>query len=77
MPPENVDVPYLWARVEPLLGYLPGGDAEEVRRALELAFMCHEGQMRKSGEPFITHPGLHELSQSLSSLDWQNNGKMV
>ena len=28
----------------------------EVRDALEVAFDAHEGQRRKSGEPYITHP---------------------
>ena len=27
-----------------------------MREALSLAFDCHAGQKRKSGEPFITHP---------------------
>ena len=27
-----------------------------MREALSLAYDCHAGQKRKSGEPFITHP---------------------
>ncbi len=47
---------YLWGRLEPLLGYLKESDRAEVLSALDLSFRCHDGQMRKSGEPFITHP---------------------
>ncbi|MFT2018828.1 HD domain-containing protein [Streptomyces sp. 796.1] len=34
----------------------PGADLEVLRRAYELAESSHRGQMRKSGEPYITHP---------------------
>lgn len=34
----------------------PGSDADVIRRAYVLAERAHEGQMRHSGEPFITHP---------------------
>jgi guanosine-3',5'-bis(diphosphate) 3'-pyrophosphohydrolase len=33
-----------------------GGDAKLVRRAYATAERMHRGQMRKSGEPYITHP---------------------
>jgi GTP diphosphokinase / guanosine-3',5'-bis(diphosphate) 3'-diphosphatase len=33
-----------------------GGDATLLRRAYTIAEQMHRGQMRKSGEPFITHP---------------------
>uniref|UniRef100_A0A061QR48 Putative GTP diphosphokinase RSH1, chloroplastic n=1 Tax=Tetraselmis sp. GSL018 TaxID=582737 RepID=A0A061QR48_9CHLO len=52
----DVDAGYLWSRLEPLLGYLSDEDRRQVRRALDLAFLCHDGQRRKSGEPFVTHP---------------------
>jgi GTP pyrophosphokinase len=32
------------------------GDAALIRRAYEVAERCHRGQMRKSGEEYITHP---------------------
>jgi GTP pyrophosphokinase len=35
---------------------LPGADADAVARAFELACTAHEGQMRKSGEPYLVHP---------------------
>ena len=34
----------------------PKADAKLVERAYEMAEKAHEGQMRKSGDPFITHP---------------------
>jgi GTP pyrophosphokinase len=34
----------------------PRADARTLLRAYELAEKCHRGQMRKSGEPYITHP---------------------
>jgi GTP pyrophosphokinase len=34
----------------------PGGDAALLRRAFEVAELAHRGQVRKSGEPYITHP---------------------
>lgn len=55
-PPADIGVEYLWSRLAPLLWYL--GDAERamVREGLELAVAAHDGQRRKSGEPFVTHP---------------------
>jgi len=34
----------------------PGADLDTLRRAYVLAESSHRGQMRKSGEPYITHP---------------------
>ncbi|MFE0102670.1 RelA/SpoT family protein [Streptomyces sp. NPDC059009] len=36
--------------------YYPDADLEPLRRAYVLAESSHRGQMRKSGEPYITHP---------------------
>ncbi|MSP22791.1 MAG: bifunctional (p)ppGpp synthetase/guanosine-3',5'-bis(diphosphate) 3'-pyrophosphohydrolase [Dehalococcoidia bacterium] len=41
---------------EALPAYLPAARVEEVKRAYDFAFECHDGQMRQSGEPYITHP---------------------
>jgi GTP diphosphokinase / guanosine-3',5'-bis(diphosphate) 3'-diphosphatase len=38
------------------LGYLNAQDTEMVRKAYKFADEAHLGQMRKSGEPYITHP---------------------
>lgn len=34
----------------------PRADAELIERACEVAARCHEGQLRRSGDPYITHP---------------------
>ena len=34
----------------------PQGDDDLIRRAYDTAAVAHEGQSRKSGEPYITHP---------------------
>jgi GTP pyrophosphokinase len=36
--------------------HLSAGDVETVRRAFELAQEAHTGQVRESGDPYITHP---------------------
>jgi GTP pyrophosphokinase len=36
--------------------YMPDGDSDLVRRAYVFACIAHQGQMRESGEPYITHP---------------------
>ena len=33
-----------------------GSDTEVVERAFEVADRAHKGQLRKSGDPYITHP---------------------
>jgi len=42
--------------VDKLEGYLPHEDVERVQAAYDFAFQAHEGQRRRSGEPYITHP---------------------
>jgi GTP pyrophosphokinase/guanosine-3',5'-bis(diphosphate) 3'-pyrophosphohydrolase len=41
---------------EELLKKIPEGDKETVERAVEFASRKHEGQRRKTGEPYIVHP---------------------
>ena len=36
--------------------YNPAADFAQIRAAFEYAEKCHEGQKRKSGEPYIIHP---------------------
>lgn len=36
--------------------YLPRFDEKRLRQAFEFAAKAHEGQFRKAGEPYITHP---------------------
>src|SRR5688500_15352503 len=39
-----------------LAGYHPGADLPLVQRAYQFASQAHEGQTRKSGDPYVTHP---------------------
>ena len=39
-----------------LRGYLTADQVRQVRRAYEVGARAHEGQTRKSGEAYITHP---------------------
>jgi len=47
--------PYVQA-LKDQLGYLPAPQLERVLRAFLVGAQAHEGQTRKSGEPYITHP---------------------
>ncbi len=42
--------------VDNIKGYHPAADVELVRRAYEFAVKAHEGQTRRSGDPYVTHP---------------------
>ena len=42
--------------LERVSDYLPSAAADLIRDAYEYAYLCHEGQLRKSGEPYIAHP---------------------
>ena len=42
--------------LEEAAGYLPPDRVEQVERALEFAVEKHEGQTRRSGEPYVIHP---------------------
>src|SRR5687767_1855054 len=39
-----------------LAAYLPAEDLPSVTQAYEFASKAHEGQLRRSGDPYITHP---------------------
>ncbi len=42
--------------VSELYTYLPQGDVERILAAYEFSAEAHEGQTRKSGEPYVSHP---------------------
>lgn len=42
--------------VDNIKGYHPGADVDLVRRAYDFAVKAHEGQTRRSGDPYVTHP---------------------
>ena len=39
-----------------VLEYHPGADVELIARAYQFASEAHEGQTRKSGDPYFSHP---------------------
>jgi len=45
----------------------PCADAELIGRACDVAARCHQGQMRGSGDPYITHPV--QVARILARLD--------
>ena len=49
------------------LGYLSAGDIDLVRRAYRFADEAHLGQLRSSGEPYITHP----IAVAAQCADWK------
>ena len=64
------------AELEKRIGsYLSCEEVEKVRRAYEFSASAHEGQLRKSGEPYINHPlevagilgGMHMDHQTLTA----------
>ncbi|XP_043709415.1 putative GTP diphosphokinase RSH1, chloroplastic isoform X2 [Telopea speciosissima] len=62
----------LWEDLKPTISYLPPKELKLIRDALELAFEAHDGQKRRSGEPFIIHPV--EVARILGELelDWES-----
>ena len=36
--------------------YHPSSDLSDIEKAYKVAYKAHEGQKRKSGEPYIIHP---------------------
>ncbi|MBX7201373.1 MAG: HD domain-containing protein, partial [Rhodospirillaceae bacterium] len=49
------------------LDYLSAGDVELVRRAYRYADQAHLGQLRNSGEPYITHP----IAVAVQCTEWK------
>jgi GTP pyrophosphokinase len=46
----------LTAVLDAFRAHYPGGDVELLRRAYDTAAEAHQGQLRKTGDPYITHP---------------------
>jgi GTP pyrophosphokinase len=42
--------------IDRVRNYQPAADADLIKRAYDLSYRMHAGQMRKSGEPYIVHP---------------------
>ena len=54
------------ALVRQVEGYLSPPDVEAIRRAFEFAREAHDGQLRESGDPYISHP--LAVTQTLAEL---------
>ena len=53
----NLEYPYSYENVEDMASkYLSEEQIKTIRQAYEFAKVAHEGQFRKSGEPYILHP---------------------
>ncbi len=46
----------VWADLHAHLAYLSDADRRRLERAFEMGKQAHDGQKRKSGEPYFTHP---------------------
>ncbi|XP_044492995.1 putative GTP diphosphokinase RSH1, chloroplastic isoform X2 [Mangifera indica] len=68
----NISPERLWEDLRPTISYLSLKELELVHNALNLAFEAHDGQKRRSGEPFIIHPV--EVARILGELelDWES-----
>ena len=55
--------------------YLPGEQVEAITRAYEFGAAAHEGQTRKTGEPYITHPVA--VAQSLAEMHLDSEAIMA
>ena len=57
IPPNFTDPDVLFEiLVKTVSSYHPSSDLDMINRAYELAKKAHEGQKRRSGEPYLTHP---------------------
>ncbi|MDC2978668.1 bifunctional (p)ppGpp synthetase/guanosine-3',5'-bis(diphosphate) 3'-pyrophosphohydrolase [Pelagibacteraceae bacterium] len=52
--------------IELITSYLTNAEKDKVRHALRLSELAHSNQLRKSGDPFITHP--LEVAKILTSI---------
>lgn len=69
---QEVSPESLWEDLEPTISYLPPEELELVRKSLNLAFEAHDGQKRRSGEPFIIHPVAVAQILGELELDWES-----
>lgn len=57
IPEDFTDPDILFEKLKEMVRkYHPSGDISIIEKAYEVAYKAHEGQLRKSGEPYIIHP---------------------
>lgn len=56
LPQDILHSPTVDALIARIHSYAPAVDNDEIRRAYAYAYIAHEGQRRRSGEPYIDHP---------------------
>ncbi|MBA4256822.1 MAG: guanosine-3',5'-bis(diphosphate) 3'-pyrophosphohydrolase [Polaromonas sp.] len=56
-----------WASLTVQLDYLSESDIEHVRQAYRFADQAHLGQLRKNGDPYITHP----IAVAIQCAEWK------
>ncbi len=68
-------MPTIDAFAKRLQAYLSDSQVQQVRRAYYYAEQAHDGQMRKSGEPYVTHP--LAVAQILSTMHMDHQSLMA
>ncbi|BBN13875.1 GTP pyrophosphokinase [Marchantia polymorpha subsp. ruderalis] len=61
----------LWEELKSTVSYLSSSHLSKVKDALQLAFEAHDGQKRRSGEPFIIHPVAVAGILGELEMDWE------
>lgn len=46
----------LWVELRPHIAYISPKDRKRIQFGLIMSYLSHDGQLRRSGEPYITHP---------------------
>ncbi|XP_008784775.2 putative GTP diphosphokinase RSH1, chloroplastic [Phoenix dactylifera] len=71
-PSDAISPESLWEDLKPTISYLAPEELKLVNDALKLAFEAHNGQKRRSGEPFIVHPVAVARILGELELDWES-----
>ncbi len=54
--PAKTEIPPVESLIEKVVRYNPKSDQDLIRKAYEFGLAAHDGQFRKSGEPYFSHP---------------------
>ena len=70
--PQTAEPTTIDGLVETLSGYLAKADVAKVRRAYDFAAAAHNGQFRRTGHQYITHPLAVAHTLATMRMDWQS-----